>query len=331
MADFVPYTLESNSPRITQGIEVSQWGRPVAYHVYKQHPGESGALGATSIFGDTKRVSADTMLHVAFRKRLHQLRGMSLFATVLNRLDDIKEIDECERIAAKVAASMAAVIKKGSPEAYESADSDPNATDSGRRSMTFEPGLIFDDLAPGESIETIDTKRPNNALIPFRDSQLRSVSSGTMASNSAISKNYEGSYSSKRQELVDQYMMYQMLAGPLIYNFCQPVWDGLVDAALMSGKIVLPASVDRTTLYDCTHTGPSMPWIDPEKEANARILMMQWKLTSRSRVIRQSGNNPDQINKEIVRDQEQADKFGIDISGPKKEPPPAKKADEETT
>lgn len=330
-ADFVPYSMESNSPRVTQGIEVSQWGRPVAYHVYKQHPGESGALGARSFFGDTKRVSAETMMHVAFRKRLHQLRGMSLFATVLNRLDDIKEIDECERIAAKVAASMAAVIKKGSPESYE-AEADPNQTDSGRRSMTFEPGLIFDDLAPGESIETIDTKRPNNALIPFRDSQLRSVASGTGASNSAISKNYEGSYSSKRQELVDQYMMYQMLAGPLIYNFCQPTWDGLVDAALMAGKIVLPVGVDRTTLYDCTHTGPSMPWIDPEKEANARILMMQWKLTSRSRVIRESGKNPDQINKEIVRDTEQAEKYGIDISGPKKEPdkPPAKPDDETT-
>lgn len=329
-ADFVPYHLESSKPQIVQGIEVSDWGRPLAYHVYKRHPGEAGWGTRVVLSMDTKRVSADTMLHVAFRKRLHQLRGMSLFATVVNRLDDIKEIDECERIAAKVAASMAAVIKKGSPEAYESADSDPNKTvETNRRSMTFEPGLIFDDLEPGESIETIDTKRPNNALIPFRDSQLRSASGGVMASYSAISKNYEGSYSSKRQELVDQYMMYQMLAGPMIYNFCQPVWEGLVDAALMSGKITLPPNVDRTTLYDCTHTGPSMPWIDPEKEVNARVMAMQWKLTSRSRVIRESGKNPDQINREIARDRDQAEKLGINIDGPDNpvkptEEPPAK-------
>ena len=317
-ADLVPYDYESVKPKVKQGIEVSEWGRPIAYHVYKQHPGESGVSAALSMNTDIKRVSADTMMHVAFRKRLHQLRGVSIFASVINRLDDIKEIDECERIAAKVAASMAAVIKKGNPDSYEAATTDPNATESGRRSMTFEPGLIFDDLEPGESIETIDTKRPNNALIPFRDSQLRSAAAGIGASYSSISKNYNGTYSAQRQELVEHYQIYQMLAGPIVYGFCQPTWDGFVDAALLSGRITLTGDIDRETLYDCTHTGPSMPWIDPEKEVNARILAMQWSLSSRSRSIREAGRNPDQINKEIARDKEEAARLGINIDGPEK-------------
>jgi lambda family phage portal protein len=321
-ADFVPYSLEGTAPTILQGIEVNDWGRPVAYHCYKRHPGESGGfLRSFTQASETKRVPATTMMHVAYRKRLHQLRGISLFAAVANRLEDIKQIDECELMAAKVAASMAAYIKKGQPDSYEAPD--PNEqSKTGRRLMQFEAGLIFDDLEPGEEIGTIDTTRPNNDLIPFRDSHLRAAAAGFGTSFSSTSKNYNGTYSAQRQELVEQTQMYQMIAGPFVYGFCQPTWEGFVDAALASGKLALPPNVDSNTIWDCTHTGPAMPWIDPEKEIKAQVLAMQWKLTSRSRVIRKGGNNPDQINREILHDEKQAKELGIDITGPKTAAPP---------
>jgi lambda family phage portal protein len=177
--------------------------------------------------------------------------------------------------------------------------------------MEFTPGLIFDDLRPGESIETIDTKRPNNALIPFRGSQLKGVASGTGASYSSISKDYDGTYSAQRQELVEQQEIYAMLAAPIVYRFCQPVWDAFVDAALASGALKLPDGVEKRTIYDCTHTGPSMPWIDPKKEIEAQILAMRWAITSRSKVIRARGDNPDQVNREIVRDESELERLGI--------------------
>ena len=305
-ADFVPVDYSDSALGITQGVELSAWGRPRAYHVFKHHPGD-GIMVTT----ERKRVPADRMMHLAFRKRLHQVRGMSVFATIINRLEDVKGVDEDERLAARVAAAMAAVIKKGSPDGYEApdelgADGLPVA-----RQMQFEGGIIFDDLRPGESVETIDTKRPNNALIPFRDAQLKAIAAGAGSSYSSISKNYDGTYSAQRQELVEHYMLYQMLASPFVYRYCQPVWDGLVDASLASGALILPAGVNRETLYDCTHTGPAMPWVDPEKEVNAQILAMQWRLTSRSSVIRARGDNPDQVNREIVRDAAEMERLGI--------------------
>lgn len=304
-ADMVPFDLTDTARGIVQGIEVSAWGRPRAYHVYKGHPGDSSTFSV-----DTKRVPAENIMHLALRKRLHQLRGMSVFATVMNRLDDIKEIDESERIAAKVAASMAAMIKKGGPEAYEAPD-----VAGQPREMGFEAGIIFDELQPGESVETINTTRPNNALIPFRDSQLRAAAAGVGSAFSSISKNYNGTFSAQRQELVEHYLIYQMLASPIIYGFCQPVWDGFVDASRVSGKLELPKSVDLETVYDCTHTGPAMPWIDPEKELNAHILAMKWGFKARSRIIRSTGANPDQVNQEILRDQQELKELGIELIG----------------
>jgi lambda family phage portal protein len=304
-ADLVPYDLTDAARGIIQGIEVSAWGRPRAYHVYKGHPGDSSTTST-----QTKRVVSDNVMHLAMRKRLHQLRGISVFATVLNRLDDIKEIDEAERIAAKVAASMSAVIKKGGPESYEAPDvaGEP-------REMAFESGMIFDELQPGEDVSSINPTRPNNALIPFRDSQLRAAAAGVGSAFSSISKNYNGTFSAQRQELVEHYLIYQMLAGPIVYGFCQPVWDGFVDAARVSGKLIVPKNVDLETLYDCTHTGPAMPWIDPEKELNAHILAMKWGFKARSKIIRSTGANPDQVNQEILRDQQELEELGIELIG----------------
>lgn len=323
-ADFVPMDLNDSARSIVQGIEVSAWGRPRAYHCYKGHPGDSNYFAM-----ETKRVSAEFMLHLAFRKRFHQLRGMSMFAPIARRLDDIKEIDEFERVAAKVAASMAAAITKGQGQEYEEPDEvGPNGKPV-LRNMAFEPGIIFDDLRPGESISTIDTKRPNNALIPFRDSQMRAVAGGAGTSFSSIAKAYLGSYSSQRQELVEQFVMYQTLAAPIVYNFCQPTWDGFVDASLLAPGFVIPNNVDLDTLYDCAHTGPSMPWIDPEKEVDAQIKALKWRLTSRGRVIRQRGDNPAQIDREIVRDIAEMERQGIEFmpEGNASAKPPAPESD----
>ena len=53
---------------------------------------------------------------------------------------------------------MAAYIKKGTPDMY---DQTPIGADGTRqaRNMDFAPGMVFDDLAPGEEIGMIDPKR----------------------------------------------------------------------------------------------------------------------------------------------------------------------------
>lgn len=331
--DYVPHDLTDATRGVYQGCEVNAWGRPRFWHVYKHHPGDSVALGISGSgwLGETKRVPARVMTQLAFRKRLHQLRGISIFASSMHRLDDIKETDENERIAARVAASMAAVIKKGSPDLYdpETVEIDADGRPV-RREMFFESGIIFDELRPGEDVQTIDTKRPNNELIPFRDSQLRSAAAGTMTAKSSIAKDYSGTYSSQRQELVEQWSVYQMLGQEFVLRDAQPVWDGFIDAVLLSGSDEVPRDVDRATLYDAVHTGPVMTWIDPEKEAKALVLQMQWGLKARSRIIRERGDMPHVVNMEIKRDQEERERLGIKIGASVGEEPEELEDDDST-
>ena len=290
-ADFVPLDYHQvGPPMIIQGVEKNAWNRPVAYYVYKEHPNH---LLHGVAFQDLKRVPADRMTHVKLIDRIGQTRGVSAYAAVMLRLDDIKDYEESERIAAKVAASMAAYIKKGNPDNY---DDDPD--DDGEwepREMRFRPGMVFDDLLPGEEIGTIDTTRPNTSLEAFRNSQLRAFAAGFGGTFSSIAKTYDGTFSAQRQELVEGFGAYQILAAEFTDQFVRVAYERWLSMAILSGQVRLPAGVDEATLNDALFIAPEMPWIDPVKEAVGWEHLINNTLASPQEIIRKRGRNPEDV------------------------------------
>jgi len=303
-ADYVPNDLEDEKKGVAQGIQKNTWGRTSGYYVYKNNPDSSYITDIK----DTKRIPAKNMVHLKMMDRIRQTRGVSIFASVLNRFDDLKEIDENERVATRVAAAMAGYIKKGSPDMYVAP-----ASGEDEREMEFSPGMIFN-MGVGEEIGTIDTTRPNNELIPFRDAQLRGAAAGSQTSYSSISKNYDGTYSAQRQELVEQYAVYGILWGYIKGRLAQPVWERFVDAALLSGELdEFKDGVDLTTVYDCTHTRPPLTWIDPKKEMDAITAELEANLVSRSDVITRRGGNPTEVFKKIAEEKKLFEELGIEV------------------
>ena len=219
----VPYALElaesdwlsdtvSERTRVFDGIELDGWRRPVAYHFHRR--GSDGRMELA-----TRRVDADRVVHLALVDRVGQLRGISVFASVITRLQDLRDYEESERIAAKVAAAMTAMIRKGAPDMYQAEE--VGEGDDVVRELTFRPGQIFDDLRPGESVDVIDTKRPNQALPEFRTAMLRAVAAGVGAGFSSVARQYDGTYSAQRQELVEQWSQYAALSDHCSTSSCR--------------------------------------------------------------------------------------------------------------
>lgn len=285
-ADFVPMDLNTASPgQIVQGIEVNAWGAPTGYHVYKTNPTEGSSWSGNST--QTKRIPAERMQHLKNVHRIRQMRGVSVFASVLNRFDDLKDYEESERIAAKIAASMAAFIKKGSPDLYE-----PSSTNEGQRQMKFRPGMVFDDLRPGEEIGMIDTNRPNPNLETYRSGQLKAIAAGAGPTFSSIARTYDGTYSAQRQELVEGYTVYTTLANEFIGRIVRPTYEQFIAVAVASGALKIPAGVRPETVDDAQYMPPAMPWIDPKKEAEAWGLLEDRCYVSGPEIIRRRGGNP---------------------------------------
>lgn len=286
-SDSVPLDYSDEGKGIVQGVERNAWGRSVAFHLYKTDPSKTYRLITAA---DLKRIPSERMLHVKLIDRMLQARGVSIFASVIARLDDIKDYEESERIAAKVAASMAAYIKKGVPDQYAQA-TDENG-EPVARNMKFRPGVIIDDLQPGEEIGMIDSKRPNPELVNFRNGQLRAAAAGMDVSYSSFARDYNGTYSAQRQELVEQWAAYSTLSAEFGSRMVLPVYERFLMAASAAGLLKPPADLDIVSLDDAILVGPQMPWIDPLKEALAWQELEAAGYASGPEIVRRRGQNP---------------------------------------
>lgn len=262
--DFIPMTSDESN-RLNQGVFVDDWGRPEKYLVYKSRPVSGRQM-------ETKEVDAERMLHLKFVRRLHQMRGTSLLSGVLIRLSALKEYEDSELTAARIAAALGMYIRKGDGQSYEP---DGNGSKDKERELTIQPGIIYDDLKPGEEIGMVKSDRPNPNLETFRNGQLRAVAAGSRLSFSSTARNYNGTYSAQRQELVESTDGYLILQDWFIGAVTRPMYRAWLKQAVASGVIRLPRDLDRSSLYTAVYSGPVMPWIDPVKEAEA------WKIQIR--------------------------------------------------
>lgn len=297
-ADLCPYDFTETARGIYNGCEVNEWGRVRAWHVYKKHPGE---LLNLPTLNDLKRIPAERMLHVAELHRIGQMRGITSYASVINRIEDIKDYEESERVAAKIAARMGPYIKKLAPS--EDGYTGPTVDSSGNpvpRSLSWEVGQIYDQLAVGEEIGMIDTNRPNPNLISFRSGQLRAFAAGIAASYSSVSRNYEGTYSAQRQELVETFVHYAVHTDDFVGQLNRPVTEDFITVADLSGVARKPRDLKPGSEYDVLYLAPSMPWIDPAKEAIAWLTLVKAGFASEVEVIRKRGQTPEALLEQVT-------------------------------
>lgn len=307
-ADLVPMDFEDAGRSIRQGVELDAWNRARAFHVWKQHPGET----LWTNFSDLKRVPSERMLHLALRDRLHQIRGISVFASVVNRLEDLKDYEDYERAAAKIAAALTGSIERDG----EASGADPGtlaATDPNNRDrLRIEAGMLFDG-PPGAKVQILKNDRPNAQLEPFRNGQLSAAAAGLGTTRSSLTKNYDGTYSAQRQELVEGWPQYRCLTREFVAQLIAPTYERLVGLAILSGHLKLPADLDTATMTDAEYRGPAMPWIDPVKEAEANRTLVRAGFKSATQVIRERGGDPWETLEQLRDEREEARRLGISI------------------
>jgi lambda family phage portal protein len=300
-ADFLPlgHDSEFQGRSVRDGIELNAWGQPMAYWLYRGHPGEIGDLRVP--WSTLSRISAEDVLHLAQRDRLHQRRGMSDFASILERLDHLKDYETSETVAAKVAASMGAAIKKGTPDLYNAEGTDADGEPL-PRDLMFRAGMIFDDLQPGESIEMIGNNgRPNSGLLGFRSALLKAATAGVGVSHSSVSREYDGSYSARRQELVDSWVDYAVLSQDLAAELVRPIYRRVVATAVATGRLRLPPGMPLARAVQAMYVTPQMPWVDPAKEASAWETLLGSGLASGPEVVRKRGRSPTDVQREEMQ------------------------------
>ena len=308
-ADFLDddYTgLESNGNRVRMGVEINEWGRPVAYHFLTYHPGDYQFSYGNIAQKRRIRVPADEIIHLYSPDRPGQTRGITAFASAIMRLNNLKGYEEAEIIAARASSAMMGFVRTPDQELFEDGTYDDQSV------LDFAPGSIRR-LAPGEEMQFFSPSRPDDAFTPFVAQMLRAVAAGVGCSYTQVSSDFsQSNYSSSRLELLETRAHYRTLQQYMIETLCQRVYEKWMDMAVMSGSLRLPGfDIDPDRYYESKWIAPASQFVDPQKEAEAYKSLVRSGIMTLSQVISLHGGDFEEVMRQRQHELAMLDELGI--------------------
>jgi len=155
------------------GIHIDRTtGAPSAYDIYSRSIGDFYTYQAT--------IPASQAFHLFDPLRIDQYRGVSAFDTAINDCTDIYDIVNFEKMAARVASSQSAVVRRNNNNASDlsTLTNDENVNGDTIKLEAIESGKISY-LEPGEDIVFPDgPSRPSGAFAEFHKILLRNICLG---------------------------------------------------------------------------------------------------------------------------------------------------------
>ena len=314
-ADQIPEGFTERENRIYQGIRRNAWGAAERYYL------SVGDTYTQDFENNTRSIKAGNMEHIANITRFKQNRGVPLIASAINTVSDLDDYANSERVAAKMAAAFVGSI--------EHPKRDTGIVGAGEnKEIPIAPGAVGE-FFDGTTFKLHAPQRPNTAFGGFIQHNGRLIAAGNKVSYSSLTKDYNGTYSSQRQEMVEQFGIYRPMQNEFIDKVSLRLYKrfiftlegmGYFDEESPNFIGVSLQGVDMDTLYDVSFQPPQPVWIDPLREANAAKVLMESRVKSRRTTQRGFGLNF-RHEDELMR---QDDLFaGVD------EPPPDEPDDED--
>ncbi len=314
-----------NGNIVRMGVEINSYGRPVAYHLRTDHPGDSVYRSVSGQRYD--RVPAGDIIHLFIQDDPEQTRGHPWAVTAMTRLNHLGAFDEAAVIAARIGASKMGWFKKN-----ENSLGVPGEATGGSFMQEASPGE-FGILPDGYDFVGFNPDYPHANYGPFTKACLRGIASGLGVSYNELANDLEGvNYSSLRNGKLserDEWMVLQKFFSDI---FLDDVIEDWLRMSLLMGAVTLPNGTPLpATKFEkfnaAEFQGRRWPWVDPVKDIQASVMAINNKLASRTQVHAEMGNDFYDIAEELSTENEILKQFGLDVmptEKPQKESPPPK-------
>lgn len=286
--------------RVIMGKEVDQYGRPVAYHLLGEHPGDTYYRTGRK----RTRVPADQIIHRYYRKRPESVHGESLMVSAITGLRHLEKYEEAEQIAARISASSTVAIERDISTPYQGDE---------YADQELSPGGKWE-LEPGEKATLLNPTHPNSNYDGFRGGVLKGVASGLLMSYPTLAQDFSGvSYSSLRESKLNIKALTQVYRQLNIENEEEHIFRAWLGTSLRTRAINLPPS-NFDNFAKGSFTGKGWEWVDPLKDVNGLEKELSLGATSLSRAVKERlGVSLDVIIAERKRDIEAFEKAGLEV------------------
>lgn len=296
---------------VIMGVEIDEYRRPVAYHLWDRHPLEDAHVATRY----RERVPASEILHGFIPIEDEQTRGIPWLAPVMRRMNDLNGYREAAIIAARVGAS-----KMGF---YTSPDGDPasptdDKDDAGNFISEAAPGTL-EVLPNGYKFESFNPDYPHAQFEMFCKATLRGIASGIGVSYSSIANDAESvNFSSMRGFVLEERDHWMQIQQWLIDALLDPVLDGWLEAGLTAGQILGPTGVPLPLnkidkFREHAWRARRWTWIDPLKDMAASVLAIENGLDSPQRVAAQQGRDIEDVVEDLRRFRDLLKAKGVEL------------------
>jgi len=309
-ADMVPAvdTTAPNGNPIVQGIEFNGLGQRVAYWMLRNHPGDGIGDTATTV-----RVPAEFVLHIYEPTRPGQLRGVSDLAPILARLRGVGDFDDAVLERQKIANLFTAFLEK-SPSTGDAAldpvTGQPVKLDTdGTPMAAMEPGTV-QELLPGESIKFGDPPDAGTGYTDFTRQQYQGVAAGTGLPYELLTGDLRDVSDRALRVILNEFRRHcqQRQWHILIPQFCRKVRNAWADAAVLAGAL---SGAEGREAKRVTWVPQGWAYIHPTQDAQAQQMLVESGFTSRTRIITERGDDPEEIDLERAEDDLREDALGL--------------------
>ncbi|MCD6459412.1 phage portal protein [bacterium] len=308
-----------DTKNIRDGVELGDYGEPVAYYIRKNHPGDY----------QYKKYSRDkyvripakdksgrkNVIHLYHLLRAGQTRGVPFFAPVMNFFHDMQEYTETEMTAARVAACFSVFITNNLDDIEdEFRQSDFGTNSNGEIIESLSPGMIKR-LPAGASIESFNPNRPADNFAPFIERMLRDMCAGLNLPYELVSKDFsKTNYSSARAALLEARRYFKIRQEWMSRQLCQPVFEMVIEEAYLMGMLPGIKKFYLNKVYYCNSLwiAPGWEWVDPYKEAKAAEVGLKTGIKTYADIYANNGQDWEEAFEQRKREKDKLNELGLD-------------------
>lgn len=264
-----------DTEKIIRGIEVDFFGKPIYYHILKQHPysdimtSKKYSWQRISAYG--RNTESKRVLHI-FEKggngRPGLKRGIPIFFSILDSLRQLEKYSEAELTAAVIASFFSVFVKTETAEGLPGT-TEQSTSEEEKGEISLSPGGIVN-LLENESIEVANPGRPNSTYNAFVEAITREIGASLGIPYEVLTLHFSSSYSAARAALLQAWQLFKYHRQIIVDYFCQPVYELFLDGIVANGEIELKNYKELKFQYAKSKWIGSLGGsIDPVKEVDA--------------------------------------------------------------
>lgn len=292
---FTPSDL-SRREDIKDGVEVGEYGEPVAYWIQKSEISFSTAWNSANFVRIPARSAHRfKVLHGFLATEPEQARGISIMSPAIKLFRDLSDLLDAELVSNVISAAISVFVETGTVDPYQAALNMGTITDTAtkgdgteydQRYQEMIPGLVWYGGA-GQKPHLLSAQRPSVTFEPFIETILEAISNAIAIPFPVLFRRFKGmNYASYRSAMLEAWRVVKARRRWMGQSFLGRLYRMLIEEAYLRDEIDPPDFYSK--IYDLTDAewiGPPKGQIEPEKEVKADILAVQHNLKSREEVL----------------------------------------------